>query len=61
MKNQSPPELIDRQTRKVWDKALATTAYEKTVAKAKWTLENHKPEPLSDNVLAKIQAIIDET
>ena len=61
MKNQSRPELIDRQIREVWEKAGATTAYERAVAKAKWILENHKPEPLSDNVLAKIRAIIDET
>jgi trimethylamine--corrinoid protein Co-methyltransferase len=60
MKNQSRPELIDRQIREVWEKAGATTAYERAVAKAKWILENHKPEPLPDNVLAKIRAIIDE-
>jgi trimethylamine--corrinoid protein Co-methyltransferase len=61
MKSQSRPELIDRQIREVWEKAGATTAYERAVAKAKWILENHKPEPLPDNVLAKIRAIIDET
>jgi trimethylamine--corrinoid protein Co-methyltransferase len=61
MRGQSRPELIDRQIREVWEKAGATTAYERAAAKAKWILENHKPEPLPDDVLAKIRAIIDET
>jgi trimethylamine--corrinoid protein Co-methyltransferase len=61
MHGQSRPELIDRQIRGVWKQAGATTAYERAVAKAKWILENHKPEPLPDDVLAKIRAIIDQT
>lgn len=61
MRDQSRPELLDRQTREVWEKAGATTAYERAVAKAKWILENHKPEPLPDDILKKIRAIIDET
>jgi trimethylamine--corrinoid protein Co-methyltransferase len=61
MHGQSRPELIDRQIREVWKKAGATTAYERATAKAKWILENHKPEPLPDNVLDKIRAIVVET
>jgi len=61
MKGQSRPELIDRQIRGVWEKAGATTAYERAVAKAKWILENHRPDPLPADVLDKIRAIIDET
>ena len=61
MTSQSRPELIDRQMKEVWEKAGATTAYERAVAKAKWILENHKPDPLPDDVLGKIRAIIDET
>ena len=61
MGNQSKPELIDRQTREVWEKAGSTTAYERATAKAKWILENHKPDPLPDEVLSKIRAIIDDT
>ena len=61
MRSQSRPELIDRQMREVWEKAGATTAYERAVEKAKWILENHKPDPLSDDVLDKIRAIIDDT
>ena len=61
MKSQSRPELIDRQIREVWEKTGATTAYERATAKAKWILENHKPEPLPEDILGKIRAIIDET
>jgi trimethylamine--corrinoid protein Co-methyltransferase len=61
MKSQSRYELIDRQMREVWEKAGATTAYERATAKAKWILENHKPDPLPDEVLGKIRAIIEET
>ncbi len=61
MRGQSQSELIDRQTRSVWEEAGATTAYERAVAKAKWILENHTPDPLPDDVLDKIRAIIDDT
>jgi len=61
MRGQSQPELIDRQTRGAWEEAGATTVYERAVAKAKWILENHTPDPLPDNVLDKIRAIIDNT
>ena len=61
MRGQSRPELIDRQTRDIWKKAGATTAYERAVAKARWILENHTPDPLPDDVLDKIRAIIDNT
>jgi len=61
MSGQSRPELIDRQTREVWKEAGATTAYQRAVAKAKWILENHKPEPLPDDILDEIRAIVDET
>ncbi len=61
MRGQSRPELIDRQTRDVWQKAGATTAYERAVVKAKWILENHQPEPLPDEVLQSIRAIVENT
>ena len=61
MKSQSQPELINRQTRAVWENAGATNAYERAIAKAKWILENHTPDPLSDDILDKIRAVIDET
>ncbi len=60
MKSQSRPEIIDRRSREVWKTAGATTAYERATQKAQWILENHKPEPLPDGVLAKIRSIVVE-
>ncbi len=60
-KSQSRYELIDRQMREIWEKAGATTAYERAIAKAIWILENHTPDPLPDDLLGKIRAIIEET
>ena len=61
MRSQSRPEIIDRKTREVWEKKGATTAYERAIEKAKWIMENHKPEPLPKDVLAKIRLIIEDT
>jgi trimethylamine---corrinoid protein Co-methyltransferase len=61
MRRQSRPELIDRQNRDTWEKAGATSAYERATAKAKWILENHTPEPLSEDILAGIRAIVFDT
>jgi len=61
MRGQSRPELIDRQIKEVWEKAGSTTAYERAIAKAKWILENHRPDPLPDDVLKKIRAIVVDT
>jgi len=61
MRTQSQPEIIDRRSRSVWEAAGATTAYERATEKAKWILENHKPEPLPDDVLAKVRSIVVET
>ena len=61
MRTQSRPEIIDRRSRDVWETAGATTAYERATKKAQWILENHKPEPLSDDVLAIIRSIVVET
>ena len=61
MKSQSDPELIDRKMRGEWEKAGSTDAYERAIIKVRAILENHTPEPLSDEVLAKIRAIVVET
>lgn len=60
MKSQSKPELIDRRMRDSWEKAGATTAYDRAMEKVRYILENHNPEPLSDQVLEKIQSIVDQ-
>jgi len=61
MRAQSRPEIIDRRSRGAWEAAGATTAYERAAQKARWILQNHKPEPLPDDVLATIRSIVVET
>lgn len=61
MKSQSNPELIDRKMRGKWEKAGSTNAYERALIKVKYILENHTPDPLSDEVLLKIRSIVVET
>lgn len=61
MRRQSRAELIDRQIRGAWEEAGADTAYERGLAKARWILENHRPDPLPDEVLEKIRSIVAET
>ena len=60
MRQQSKPDLIDRRVRGTWEKAGATTAYERALKKVRYILENHEPEPLPKEVLAKIRAIVTE-
>jgi trimethylamine---corrinoid protein Co-methyltransferase len=61
MRQQSKPELIDRRVRGTWEKAGATTAYERALKKVRYILENHEPEPLPKEVLEKIRSIVTET
>ncbi len=61
MRQQSRPELIDRRVRGTWEKAGATTAYERALKKVRYILENHEPEPLPEEVLEKIRSIVTET
>jgi trimethylamine--corrinoid protein Co-methyltransferase len=60
MRSQSRPELIDRSTRTAWEKAGSLNAFDRAMVKVRYILENHKPEPLPDDVLAKIRAIVVE-
>lgn len=57
-KEQSKPKLIDRRMRGAWSsrggKSLAGRANEKAVE----ILENHKPTPLSDDILRTFKEII---
>ena len=61
MKQQSRVELIDRRDRNSWEEDGATDSYERAAAKVRHILENHKPEPLDDDVLTRIREIIKET
>lgn len=61
MRDQSKPELIDRKMRSAWEKKGATTSYERAMLKVRFILENHTPDPLSEEVLATVRSIIVET
>ena len=60
MRNQSKPEIIDRKMRSVWEAKGATSAYDRAIEKARWILDNHHPEPLPEEVLAKIRGIVEQ-
>jgi trimethylamine--corrinoid protein Co-methyltransferase len=60
MKSQSQPKLIDRNMREDWEAAGSTDIYQRALEEAKYILENHKPDPLPDHVLAKIRSIVEE-
>ncbi|MCP4719234.1 MAG: hypothetical protein GY860_07230 [Desulfobacteraceae bacterium] len=61
MRSQSKPELIDRRMRGSWEKAGATSVYDRAMEKVRYILENHTPEPLPQEVLTKIRSIVLET
>ncbi len=61
MRSQSRPEIIDRRGRGMWENDGATDSYTRALAKVRTILETHQPEPLPDEVLSKIRAIIHET
>ncbi len=60
MRTQSQPKLIDRRMREDWQAAGATDIYQRALEEARYILENHKPDPLPDNVLAAIRSIVEE-
>ena len=61
MRSQSAPELIDRKMRGSWESAGSTSAYDRALEKARYILENHTPEPLPEEVTAKIRSIVTDT
>ena len=60
MRTQSQPKLIDRRTREDWEAGGKTDLYQRALEEARFILENHKPDPLPDEVLAKIRSIVEE-
>jgi len=61
MRSQSQPKLIDRRTREDWEAGGGTDIYQRALEEARYILENHKPEPLPENVLATIRSIVAES
>ena len=60
MRTQSQPKLIDRRMREDWQAAGATDIYQRALEEARYILENHKPDPLPDDVMAAIRSIVEE-
>ena len=61
VRSHSQPEFIDRSRMEKWQAAGATDSYAKAAEKTRDILQNHKPPPLPDKVLADMQSIIRET
>ena len=60
MRTQSQPKLIDRRTREDWEAGGKTDLYQRALEEARYILENHKPDPLPDEVLTAIRSIVEE-
>ena len=60
MRSQSQPELIDRKMREDWEQSGRTDMYQRATEKAINILETHRPEPLPDDILARLRSIIEE-
>jgi trimethylamine--corrinoid protein Co-methyltransferase len=61
MRTHSRPELIDRSGVETWRAAGATDSYQRALEKTRDILQNHKPDPLPETVLAEMRSIITET
>ena len=59
MRSQSQPKLIDRRVREDWAAAGSSDLYARSTAEARRLLEEHEPEPLPDDVLGEIRAIVE--
>jgi len=60
MQSQSQSQLIDRRTREYWEAKGSTDIFQRSMEQARYILENHKPEPISDSALAEMRAIVEE-
>ncbi|CAA7603417.1 trimethylamine-corrinoid protein Co-methyltransferase [Acididesulfobacillus acetoxydans] len=61
MRTQSQSKLIDRRMRENWLAEGGKDFTERAYAEAISILENHRPEPLPDKVVAQLRAIVEET
>jgi trimethylamine--corrinoid protein Co-methyltransferase len=60
MQEQSQPTLIDRRMREDWQADGSTDLHQRATEKARQILETHQPEPLPEEVLAKMRSIVEE-
>jgi trimethylamine--corrinoid protein Co-methyltransferase len=60
MRSQSHPKLIDRRMREDWESTGRKDIYQRALEEARYILENHKPDPLPDSVLASLRSIVED-
>jgi len=59
MRSQSQPRLIDRRVREDWAAGGGSDLHTRSTAEARRLLDEHEPEPIPDDVLREIRAIVD--
>jgi trimethylamine--corrinoid protein Co-methyltransferase len=59
MRDQSQPKLIDRRVREDWTAGGGKDLHQRSLEEARRILATHAPEPLPDDVLREIRAIVD--
>jgi trimethylamine---corrinoid protein Co-methyltransferase len=58
MREQSQPKYLDRRVREDWEAAGARDAYAVAKDAAVRILEEHRPEPLPDDIAAELDAVV---
>ena len=61
MRELSQPEVLNRRVREDWQALGARDAYAVCLEKARDVLREYHPEPVPDDVAARIHAIVEET
>ena len=61
MREQSQPEFLDRRVREDWESRGSSDLYQRCLEKAREVVQEYRPEPLPDDVAARIHAIVEET
>ena len=60
MREQSQPKLMDRRVREDWRLAGETDMLQRATNEAVRILDQHVPEPLPDETLAAVRAVVEE-
>jgi trimethylamine--corrinoid protein Co-methyltransferase len=61
MRELSQPEVLDRRVREDWEARGSTDLYARCLETARDVMREYHPEPLPDDVAARIRAIVEET
>jgi trimethylamine--corrinoid protein Co-methyltransferase len=61
MRELSQPTVLDRRVREDWEARGASDLYARCRATARDVLREYRPEPVPDDVAARVHAIVEET